>query len=151
MLCLRQMFSLSLAAIIFCSHNPVNTFTLGSEFASICFCFTLSLPSDSIVSTFSLYSSMLCSCVIHGDEASCQLEATRRKSLQTTSRHMSLTPFAIFSLHYSLISLACPFYDALCSLCIIFKNQFNPFFWILRFMRHACIYLPKLPEQFLEL
>lgn len=50
--------------------------------------------------------------VVQRNEASCQPEATRQKSLQTTSRHMSLTPSAIFSLHYSLFlspspSLSC--------------------------------------------
>lgn len=77
---------------------------LSSPFAAAAAAFSLALLPRSIVSTFSFYFYMLCSHVIRSGEASCQLNAARQKSLQTTSHHMSLPRSLSFSRFITLFS-----------------------------------------------
>lgn len=68
-----------------------------------CSCFyVFTAASFYCLYTFYCYFYMLCSCVIQSAEASCQLNAARQKSLQTTSHHMSLALSLSFSRFISL-------------------------------------------------
>lgn len=86
------------SSLFFCTHKPECVFH-----TDLLQLLPFSLLPLSIVSTFYFYFYMLCSRVIQSGEASCQLDAARQKSLQTTSHHMSL---ALSRFLASLLSLS---------------------------------------------
>lgn len=95
---------------------------LSSPFAAAA-AFSLARLPRSIVSTFSFYFYMLCSHVIRSGEASCQLNAARQKSLQTTSHHMSLPRSLSFSRFITLFSFPSIVHALTSLLCIILEQD----------------------------